>query len=80
MIVETPFVPGLYIHIPFCKTKCGYCDFFSVTDTGLIESFLNALSKEIDTYREEFTEFDTIYLGGGTPSLLSLAQIEVPSR
>jgi oxygen-independent coproporphyrinogen-3 oxidase len=76
MIVEMPSVPGLYIHIPFCKTKCGYCDFFSVTDTGLIDGFLNALSREIDTYREEFAEFDTIYIGGGTPSLLSLAQIE----
>jgi oxygen-independent coproporphyrinogen-3 oxidase len=77
MITEMPPVPGLYVHIPFCKTKCGYCDFFSITDTRLMESFLNALSKEIDTYGEEFAEFDTIYLGGGTPSLLSLYQIEV---
>ena len=76
MIVDKTPVPGLYLHIPFCKTKCGYCDFFSVTETGLIERFLNALSREIDTYHEEFAEFDTIYLGGGTPSLLSPAQIE----
>jgi oxygen-independent coproporphyrinogen III oxidase len=77
MINEMPPVPGLYVHIPFCKTRCGYCDFFSVADTGLMENFLNALSREIDTYCEEFAEFDTIYLGGGTPSLLSLDQIEV---
>jgi oxygen-independent coproporphyrinogen III oxidase len=76
MIVDKTPVPGLYLHIPFCRTKCAYCDFFSVTDTGLIESFLDALSREIDTYQEEFAEFDTIYFGGGTPSLLSLAQIE----
>jgi oxygen-independent coproporphyrinogen III oxidase len=76
MIVERLPVPGLYVHIPFCKIRCGYCDFFSVTDTGLIGSFLDALSREIDTYREEFTEFDTIYFGGGTPSLLSPARIE----
>ncbi len=69
-------VPGLYVHIPFCKTKCGYCDFYSMADTGLIDDYLGALFREIDSYRHEFTEFDTIYLGGGTPSLLSLGQIE----
>jgi len=68
--------PGLYIHIPFCGRKCGYCDFFSVTDTGLIPRFLEVLHREIDLYREEFTGFDTIYLGGGTPSLLSARQLE----
>lgn len=68
--------PGLYIHIPFCKTKCGYCDFYSATDTGRIDDYLDALFREIESYREEFTEFDTVYLGGGTPSLLSLKQIE----
>ena len=69
-------VPGLYIHIPFCRAKCGYCDFYSVTDTKLITGFLDALFKEIDKYREEFREFDTVYIGGGTPSLLSLDQIK----
>jgi len=68
-------LPGLYIHIPFCISKCGYCDFYSNTSTGLIESYLEALFREIDSYREEFTEFDTIYLGGGTPSLLTVSQI-----
>ncbi len=73
---EEASVPGLYIHIPFCRTKCGYCDFYSVTDTKLITGFLNALFKEIDKYWEEFREFDTVYIGGGTPSLLSLDQIK----
>jgi oxygen-independent coproporphyrinogen-3 oxidase len=76
MINNTTTVPGLYIHIPFCKSKCEYCDFYSATDTGFIPLFVDAILKEIDAYREEFMVFDTIYLGGGTPSLLSLQQIE----
>jgi oxygen-independent coproporphyrinogen III oxidase len=68
-------VPGLYIHIPFCASKCGYCDFYSDTDTGLVGVYLDALFREIDACREEFAEFDTIYLGGGTPSLLTTGQI-----
>ena len=67
---------GLYIHIPFCVSRCAYCDFFSITDTGLIPRFLDALFKEIDAYRQDFPGFDTIYLGGGTPSVLSISQIE----
>ena len=66
---------GLYIHIPFCKTRCAYCDFFSVTDTGLIERFITSLLREIDSYTGEFREFDTVYIGGGTPSLLTLRQL-----
>ena len=69
-------IPGLYLHIPFCRSRCAYCDFFSVTDTGLIPLYLQALFKEIEAYRHEFTQFDTVYLGGGTPSLLSITQIE----
>lgn len=76
MVPEETSVAGLYVHIPFCKSRCAYCDFCSVTDTGLIVRFLDALFREIDACPEEFTAFDTIYLGGGTPSLLSLGQIE----
>lgn len=68
-------LPGLYIHIPFCISKCGYCDFYSSTNAGLVEAYLESLSREIDSYREEFAEFDTIYLGGGTPSLLTVSRI-----
>ncbi|MGI6387574.1 MAG: radical SAM family heme chaperone HemW [Desulfomonilia bacterium] len=69
-------IPGLYIHFPFCRSKCGYCDFYSVTETSLISSFLEALSMEAALYREEFTAFDTVYLGGGTPSLMAPDQVE----
>lgn len=75
MAQESP-VPGLYVHIPFCASRCEYCDFFSVTDTGLMAGFMQALLGEIDACRGEFREFDTVYLGGGTPSLLPLQQLE----
>ena len=67
--------PGLYIHIPFCQTKCPYCDFYSVTDPSLIPSFLAALDQEARIYREQFPAFDSLFLGGGTPSLLEAAQL-----
>jgi oxygen-independent coproporphyrinogen-3 oxidase len=70
---------GIYVHIPFCQSKCGYCDFYSSTDLNLRSKFLQALSREITLYarQPEFqTEYDTIYLGGGTPSLLTLQEIE----
>lgn len=68
--------PGLYIHFPFCLSKCGYCDFYSVTETSLVPSFLEALSREAALCRDEFTAFDTVYLGGGTPSLMAPEQVE----
>ena len=67
--------PGLYIHIPFCKTKCPYCDFYSVTDDTLISAYLAALDQEARLYREQFPAFDSLFLGGGTPSLLDAAQL-----
>ncbi len=62
---------GLYIHVPFCKTKCPYCDFYSVTDLTLVEEWLNALIQEMEFYKDAFGTFDTIYIGGGTPTVLS---------
>ncbi|PKN05707.1 MAG: coproporphyrinogen III oxidase [Deltaproteobacteria bacterium HGW-Deltaproteobacteria-9] len=67
--------PGLYIHIPFCKTKCGYCDFYSVTSLSSIPEYIKAILEEISLYRYDFKCFDTIYIGGGTPSLLSCADL-----
>ncbi len=67
---------GLYIHVPFCARKCSYCDFYSVPSLALIPAFLRALFREIEMAGEGFDAFDTVYLGGGTPSLLSPAQIE----
>ncbi|MBM4295365.1 MAG: radical SAM family heme chaperone HemW [Deltaproteobacteria bacterium] len=68
--------PGLYLHIPFCRSKCPYCDFYSVTDLSLVTAWVAALIKEAAFYREKFDGFDTLYLGGGTPSLLTPAQLE----
>ena len=71
--------PGLYIHIPFCEKKCGYCDFYSVTDRSSLNAFLQALHNEFSLVREEINPlepFDTVYFGGGTPSLLTAAEIE----
>lgn len=66
---------GLYIHIPFCLSKCGYCSFYSIKSVNLIPKFVNALSIEINLYGKLFKSFDTVYLGGGTPSLLSIEQL-----
>jgi len=67
---------GLYIHIPFCLSKCGYCSFYSTSSTHLIPEFTKAISHEMAFYKFCFPSFDTIYLGGGTPSLLSFQQID----
>ncbi len=63
-------LPGLYIHIPFCLRKCGYCGFYSVTDRTLIPDFLAALRREMGLHRDPGREFDTVYICGGTPSVL----------
>jgi len=67
---------GLYLHIPFCKRKCPYCHFFSITDLGFKGLFVAALREEMALYRNTFPPFSTIYFGGGTPSLLSAPEIE----
>lgn len=59
---------GLYIHIPFCRSKCPYCDFYSVKyEKELAEKYVNGLIDEIKKYKGSF---DTIYFGGGTPSII----------
>src|SRR4051794_17891293 len=67
---------GIYLHIPFCKSRCSYCDF--ATDVyrsrDVVERYVLALCSEIDLHAR--TEIDTIYIGGGTPSLLASAQVE----
>ena len=69
-------IPGLYIHIPFCLSKCDYCDFYSVTSVSAVPDFLHALFREMDLYRNRFQLFDTVYIGGGTPSLLSPRELD----
>jgi len=63
-----------YIHIPFCRQKCNYCSFVSFANTELIEEYLQNLKKEI-TFFYNGEELKTLYLGGGTPSLLTPEQI-----
>ena len=69
---------GLYIHIPFCKQACSYCDFYFLTRQQLREPFVKALIREIYSYKgTSFSteEISSIYLGGGTPSLLNEKQL-----
>jgi len=69
---------GIYIHIPFCKQACYYCDFHFSTSLKLKEPLLEALKKEIILRKHEITEpIETIYFGGGTPSILNTDEIKV---
>ncbi len=71
---------GLYLHIPFCEKKCIYCDFYSLETTNLIGEFVETLLAEIDlrasTLPASKRHFDTLFFGGGTPSLLSPEQLD----
>ena len=62
--------PGLYIHTPFCRSKCPYCGFFSVASTTLVPRWLDAFKEEVYCYKDQFSYFDSLYLGGGTPTVL----------
>lgn len=68
---------GLYIHIPFCKKVCYYCDFHFVASLKNKSGLLNALHKELIFRKKEWDSytFDTLYLGGGTPSVLSVSEV-----
>ena len=71
---------GVYVHIPFCKSRCIYCDFFSTTSLPLREKYVDALCQEIELRSRGLTReerhIETIYLGGGTPSQLSTEQLK----
>ena len=69
---------GLYIHIPFCKRKCRYCDFCSFTDweSGDFDRYIEAVLAEASDYRGRVGEISTVFIGGGTPSLLSPSQMD----
>jgi len=68
---------GLYIHIPFCKSKCFYCDFNSFANKEeLIEKYIESVKKEILEYDLNQYEIKTIYIGGGTPSIINEKYIE----
>jgi oxygen-independent coproporphyrinogen-3 oxidase len=70
---------GIYIHIPFCKRKCHYCNFFSVATTRWRDEFLEALSREIVARKDYLGNepVNTIYFGGGTPSLLKVEDLRL---
>lgn len=78
----TPFcredAGGIYVHIPFCIRKCHYCDFYSITETGLLPAYLNALSREASLRASSVPplRYDSIYIGGGTPSLIPPGDLE----
>ena len=69
---------GIYIHIPFCKTRCAYCDFYSTTQTSLRERYIQALCRELEL-RNGYLQghpVHTVYFGGGTPSQLRPTDLE----
>ncbi|MBI5472883.1 MAG: radical SAM family heme chaperone HemW [Ignavibacteriae bacterium] len=69
---------SLYLHIPFCEKKCIYCDFYSIENSSTMDDFLRSLHREIELY-SSFAgkeKFETIFFGGGTPSLLKPEQLE----
>jgi oxygen-independent coproporphyrinogen-3 oxidase len=73
LIFFNKFMAGLYIHIPFCAQRCAYCDFYKSTDPVMLSAYSEAVTREME-YRRVFFEsgrLDTIYIGGGTPSLLA---------
>jgi oxygen-independent coproporphyrinogen-3 oxidase len=70
--------PGIYIHIPFCRARCSYCDFATGAYEGaLADAYVRSLTLEIESFEraDADEEVDTIYFGGGTPSLLTHAQV-----
>ena len=79
--VGRPFTPrplSLYFHIPFCKTRCPYCDFYSTTDLALRSGFIDALVRWVESAPIEDGVFvPTVYFGGGTPYLLGTRLLQV---
>ncbi|MGL5506676.1 MAG: radical SAM family heme chaperone HemW [Paraclostridium sp.] len=70
---------GLYIHVPFCVQKCNYCDFNSFRIKGNDKKeYLDSIEREILLYKDEFKDkqFDSVFFGGGTPSILNIAELE----
>lgn len=68
---------GIYIHIPFCKSRCAYCDFFSTTMLEKRKEYVSALVQEAKNRVNENYDIQTIYFGGGTPSLLDTEDVQI---
>jgi oxygen-independent coproporphyrinogen-3 oxidase len=71
-------IPGLYVHVPFCFHKCHYCDFYSITrqTPQRMTQFVDLMLREADEWRDMPVRPRTIFFGGGTPSLLSIDQMQ----
>jgi oxygen-independent coproporphyrinogen-3 oxidase len=71
-------MPGLYVHIPFCAKKCPYCDFASYDDIlYLADDYIDCAARELQHYKNNFDiEFDTLFIGGGTPTMLTEKQLD----
>lgn len=67
---------GLYIHFPFCEKKCNYCDFYSIADHTSKDSYISALVRESAKFKDKKIKIDTVFFGGGTPSLFSPVELE----
>lgn len=69
---------SLYLHIPFCIQRCTYCDFITHTDntSELIEKYVSQLCREIESYKDENLSLNTVFFGGGTPSILRIESLE----
>ena len=69
---------NLYIHIPFCSSKCSYCAFYSLPNSSekLIDEYLKYLQKKFKIYSSQCNKLQSIYIGGGTPTLLNPKQLE----
>jgi len=68
---------GIYVHLPFCRSRCGYCAFVVTTDVSSRSEYFSALAREIEILKSEAGDkgFDSIYLGGGTPSFVPMEEI-----
>ncbi|MEX0593167.1 MAG: radical SAM family heme chaperone HemW [Balneolaceae bacterium] len=74
---------GVYIHVPFCRQACSYCDFYFVTDEGWIDRYVDALVQEIRSWADHplaEESVETLYFGGGTPSRLTLKHLDRLTR
>lgn len=82
-MIEIPKIPiGVYLHFPYCKNICSYCDFVVDKNLDQIDSYVNALLLEIEITSKKYYDnykyyISTVYIGGGTPSLLSPAQMSL---
>lgn len=75
--IRTLIMAGIYIHIPFCRSRCIYCDFYSTTCLDVRDTYVGNLCREMDRRRNFLSgaEYSTVYIGGGTPSQLTVSQL-----